>query len=98
MLLLSSDRWKYFYILQREGSSHIHLYTVYVGWGYTVVLEEKLRKYGLEFKEVKSTNRIGLPAIHVYATISIVLTYKFLSSKFLFALKAVKSAVKCTLC
>ena len=77
MLLLSSDRWKYFYILQREGPSHIHLYTVYVGWGYTVVLEEKLRKYGLEFKEVKSTNRIGLPAIHVYATISIVLINSF---------------------
>ena len=31
MLLLSSDRWKYFYILQREGPSHIHLYTFYVG-------------------------------------------------------------------
>ena len=44
-----------------------------MGRGYKVVLEGKLRKYGLEFKEVKSTTRIRLPAIHVYATISIVL-------------------------
>ena len=43
------------YILQREGPSDIHLYTIYMGRWYTVVLEEKLRKYGLEFKEVKST-------------------------------------------
>ena len=44
-----------------------------MGRGYTLVLEEKLRKYGLEFKEVKSTTRIWLSAIHVYAAISIVL-------------------------
>ena len=67
ILLLSSD------ILQREGPSHIYLYTIYVGRGCKVVLEEKLRKYGLEFKEVKSTTRILLSAIHVHATISIVL-------------------------
>ena len=67
MLLLSSD------ILQREGPSHIHLHTIYMGRGYKVVLAEKLRKYGLEFKEVKSTTRILLSAIHVHATISIVL-------------------------
>ena len=41
--------------------------------GYKVVLEEKLRKYGLEFIEVKSTTRVWLPAIHIYATISIAL-------------------------
>ena len=67
MLLLFSD------ILQLEGPSHIHLYTIYMGLGYKVVLKEKWRKYGLEFKEVKSTTRIWLSAIHVYATISIVL-------------------------
>ena len=67
MLLLSSD------ILQREGPSHIYLYTINVGRGCKVVREKKLRKYGLEFKEVKSTTRIRLPAIHVYATINIVL-------------------------
>ena len=69
MLLLSCDT------LQREGPSHIHLYTIYMymGRGYKVVLEEKLRKYGLEFKGVKSTTRIWLSTIHVYATISIVL-------------------------
>ena len=44
------------YILQR-GPSHIHLYTIYMGRWYTVVLEQKLRKYGLEFKEVKLTTR-----------------------------------------
>ena len=44
-----------------------------MGRGYKVVLEEKLRKYGLEFIEVKSTTRVRLPAIHVYATISIAL-------------------------
>ena len=47
MLLLSSD------ILKRKGPSHILLYTIYMGRGYKVVLEEKLRKYGLEFKEAK---------------------------------------------
>ena len=77
MLLLSSD------ILQREGRSHIHLYTI-KGLGCKVVLEEKLRKYGLEFKEVKSTTRIWLSPIHVYATISIVLMNS-VSSNLLFA-------------
>ena len=72
------------YILQREGPSHIHLYTIYMGRWYTVVLEEKLRKYGLEFKEVKSTTRIWLSPIHVYATISIVLMNS-VSSNLLFA-------------
>ena len=67
MLLLSSD------ILQRESPSHIYLYTIYVGRGCKVVLEEKLRKYGLEFKQVKSRTRILLSAIHVHAKISIVL-------------------------
>ena len=47
------------YILQLEGPSHIHLYAIYMRQGYTVVLENKLRKYGLEFKEVKSTTRIS---------------------------------------
>ena len=72
-----------------------------MGRGYKVVLEEKLRKYVLEFKKVKTTTRIWLPAIHVYATMhNKYRTYKFLSSKLLFALiiKTVRSAVKCTLC
>ena len=64
------------YILQREGPSHIHLYTIYMGRWYTVVLEEKLRKYGLEFKEVKQSR-----LRHNKSR-----TYKFLSSKLLFAL------------
>ena len=54
-----------------EGPSRIHLYPIYMGQGYTV--EDKLRKYGLELKEVKSTARIRLLAIYVYATISTVL-------------------------
>ena len=53
MLLLSSDRWKYFYILQQEGPSHIHLYTFYVGWGYTVVLEEKFWKINMNWSSKK---------------------------------------------
>ena len=77
MLLLSSD------IFQREGPSHIYLYTIYLGGGYKVVLEEKLRKYGLEFKEVKSTTRIWLAAIHVYATISIVLINSYQVNSYL---------------
>ena len=99
MLLLSGDRWKYF----AAGSSFTHfpLRYIYMGRGYKVVLEEKLRKYVLEFKKVKTTTRIWLPAIHVYATMhNKYRTYKFLSSKLLFALiiKTVRSAVKCTLC
>ena len=47
------------YILQLEGTSHIHLYAIYMRRGYTVLLENKLRKYGLVFKEVKSTTRIS---------------------------------------
>ena len=75
------------YILQREGPSHIHRNTIYMGRWYTVVLEEKLRKYGLEFKEVKQSR-----LRHNKSR-----TYKFLSSKLLFALKKMKSAVKCSL-
>lgn len=67
----------------------LHTFTftlyIYMRRGYTV--EDKLLKYELEFKELKSTTRVRLPAIHVYAT-----------RKLLFALKTVKSAVKCTLC
>ena len=33
-----------------------------MGRWYTVVLEEKLRKYGLEYKEVKSTTRLACVA------------------------------------
>ena len=78
--LRSSDRWKYLH-LQREGPSHIHLYPIYMGRGYTV--EDKLRKYELEFKELKSTTRIRLPAIHVYATISIELINCYLGNCYL---------------
>ena len=97
MLLLSGDRWKYF--AAGRSFTHFPLLYIYMGRGYKVVLEEKLRKYVLEFKKVKTTTRIWLPAIHVYATMhNKYRTYKFLSSKLLFALKTVKSAVKCTLC
>ena len=57
MLLLSSDRWKYLHFAA-ESPSHIHLYTIYMERVYKVVLEENLRKYGLEFKKVKTTTRI----------------------------------------
>ena len=49
------------YILLRDGPSHIRLYTKYIGRGYTVVLKEKLRKYGLEFKEVNQQPEYGYP-------------------------------------
>ena len=74
MLLLSSERRKYLHFAAGRSFIHSPLHYIYVmGRGYKVVLEGKLRKYGLEFKEVKSTTRIRLPAIHVYATIIIVL-------------------------
>ena len=93
MLLLSGDRWKYF--AAGRSFTHFPLRYIYMGRGYKVVLEEKLRKYVLEFKKVKTTTRIWLPAIHVYATMhNKYRTYKFLSSKLLFARKTVKSAVK----
>ena len=79
------------FILQREGPSHIHLYTIKMGRWYAVVLEEKLRKKGLEFKEVKSTTRLSRLRHNKSRT------YKFLSNKLLSALKEMKSAVKCTL-
>ena len=71
MLLLSGDRWKYF--AAGRSFTHFPLHYIYMGRGYKDFLEEKLRKYGLEFKKVKTTTRIWLPAIHVYATTSIVL-------------------------
>ena len=79
------------YILQRESPSHIPLYTICMGRWYTVVLEEKLRKYVLEFKEVKTTTRQSRLRHNKSRT------YKILSSKLLFALKKMKSALKCTL-
>ena len=42
---------------QSERLQTFTFHTIYMGRWYTVVLEEKLRKYGLEFKEVKSTTR-----------------------------------------
>ena len=87
MLLLSSERRKYLHFAAGRSFTHSPLHYIYVmGRGYKVVLEGKLRKYGLEFKEVKSTTRIRLPAIHVYATVSIVLIKSY-QSKLLFALK-----------
>ena len=50
MLLLSTD------ILQREGPSHIHLYTIYMGRGYKVVLEEKIKKIWTGVQRSKINN------------------------------------------
>ena len=51
MLLLSSDRLRYLNFAG-ESLSHNHLYAIYMGRGYTVVLEDKLRKEGLEIEVV----------------------------------------------
>ena len=54
MYLLSRDKWKYLHFAARRSFTYSPFH---VGLWYTVVLEEKLRKCGLEFKEVKSTTR-----------------------------------------
>ena len=66
--------WQVEVFIFAAGRSFTHsplLPYIYMGRGYTV--EDKLWKYELEFKELKSTTRVRLPAIHVYATISIAL-------------------------
>ena len=78
MLLFSIERRKYLHFAAGKSFTHSPLHYIYVmGREYKVVLEGKLRKYGLEFKQVKSTTIIRLLAIHVYATISIVLIQSY---------------------
>ena len=60
MILLSCDGWKYSHFAAGRSFTHSP-YTIYMGRGYTVVLEEKLRKYGLEFKEVNQQPEYGYP-------------------------------------
>ena len=51
MLLLSTDT------LQREGPSQIHLHTIYMGRGYTVVHEKKkIKKIWTEVQRNKINN------------------------------------------
>ena len=48
MPFLSSD------ILQQEGLSHIHLYTMYMGRGYKVVLEENQENMDWSSKKINN--------------------------------------------
>ena len=72
MLLLSSDRWKYLHFAAGRSFTHSPLHYIY-GTRVQGSPWRKIKKIWTGVKELKTTIRIWLPAIHFCATISIVL-------------------------